>query len=348
MEPLLILENAMRFILFVGLSFIASHAISQTSIDGIWEGELAVNADTSIIVHFTLTTAADGTRAAVLNAPDQPALTDIAASSVALDADRLSIEVPSITGSYEGRFSQGQFEGTWSQQGSSFPLILSPYVAPSLDEEDNRRLTGSWVGSLKPIPNSDFEIAVVMRFEAGESGEFNAYFDSPDQGARDITMQDLALEGDVFSASISRIGARFSGDLGADFIDGSITQQGQQMALRLERGEYTSKGLELSAEASTALGGRWQGSLETPAGVLTLVMRFETSAQGVVEGFMDSPDQGAEGIPITAVTYDAGSVVITIGAVNGAFTATLEEDQLNGNWSQGGASMPLVLDRSPQ
>ena len=109
----------------------------------------------------------------------------------------------------------------------------------------------------------------------------------------------------------------------------------------------------LVAQEDERLVGNWRGGLEVGGGAsLTIVFNISQDADGAFTGTMDSPDQGAIGIPLTSVTIEGSSVTVSIQVIQGTYTGTLsdEGDQLSGTWSQGPASLALTLvkgDPSP-
>jgi fermentation-respiration switch protein FrsA (DUF1100 family) len=123
---------------------------------GAWAGTLDSGAGTLRIV-FHLTPADDGL-GATMDSPDQGAY-GIAAGPVTLDGSRLRIEVPVVSGHYEGTIAAGgaRIDGTWHQAGMSFPLLLEP----SADAEASRPQEPE-----KPYPYE----AVEVEFESVASG----------------------------------------------------------------------------------------------------------------------------------------------------------------------------------
>ena len=96
-------------------------------ITGDWQGALKVNRqELRLIVHIEKGdhTAWKATLASIDQSPDRGAT--IAAESVTLAANQLTINVPAIHGSYAGTLSAGgnSIAGTWTQ-GSSLPLDLT-------------------------------------------------------------------------------------------------------------------------------------------------------------------------------------------------------------------------------
>jgi pimeloyl-ACP methyl ester carboxylesterase len=93
--------------------------------------------------------------------------------------------------------------------------------------------------------------------------------------------------------------------------------------------------------------GVWWGTLTAGAQRLRLVVRLQRDADGQLRGTIDSLDQGATGIPISAITVEGNTIRVRSDAVQGEFVGTLSEDgkQVAGVWKQGGQELPLTLTR---
>jgi len=62
---------------------------------------------------------------------------------------------------------------------------------------------------------------------------------------------------------------------------------------------------------------------------------------------MDSPDQGAENIPVSKVTFENGKLHLESKVIMGTYDGTLKPDgSIEGTWQQSGLSFPLVLKRT--
>jgi len=102
------------------------------------------------------------------------------------------------------------------------------------------------------------------------------------------------------------------------------------------------------AQELPSLAGDWSGTLGAGgAGTLRIVFRLVGSEDGSLGATLDSPDQGAFGIAAGPVTIDGRSVRIEVEAVGGHYEGVLSEDgtRLDGTWHQGGASLPLALEK---
>lgn len=103
-------------------------------------------------------------------------------------------------------------------------------------------------------------------------------------------------------------------------------------------------GVSLSAQD---LSGQWLGTLQLPMGKLRLVFHLSPKADGYT-ATMDSPDQGAKGIPVSLVTFNAPTLTLEVAAAQIKYTGTYENNQIKGTFVQGGLSLPLELSKSSE
>ncbi|MFO7675117.1 MAG: alpha/beta fold hydrolase [bacterium] len=90
--------------------------------------------------------------------------------------------------------------------------------------------------------------------------------------------------------------------------------------------------------------GTWLGTLD--AGAARLRVAFNIRCEdGVLSATLDSPDQGARGIPVAGVEFKGGKLTLDVAVVGGNFEGRLEGDRLSGRWRQGGGEFPLELTR---
>jgi hypothetical protein len=91
--------------------------------------------------------------------------------------------------------------------------------------------------------------------------------------------------------------------------------------------------------------GTWKGTLE--AARLTVVFHIASTPEGGFSATMDSPDQGARGIPVSRVTFADSTLTLVVEAVRGEFQGRIGPDgKFSGQWRQGGAALPLILERA--
>lgn len=92
--------------------------------------------------------------------------------------------------------------------------------------------------------------------------------------------------------------------------------------------------------------GYWQGTLTiSEAMKLRAGVTIERGADGALTGTFDSIDQNAFGIPLAAIELKDGELAFTVPAVSGAYRGKWDAAARawNGTFTQGGASLPLVL-----
>jgi len=94
--------------------------------------------------------------------------------------------------------------------------------------------------------------------------------------------------------------------------------------------------------------GTWEGVLDTGGPGLHLVLHVAAAEDGGLTGTLDSPDQGATGIPASEVSVSDGEIRFAVERIGMAYTATLSEDgaTLSGTFTQGAASIPLEMRRT--
>ena len=93
--------------------------------------------------------------------------------------------------------------------------------------------------------------------------------------------------------------------------------------------------------------GTWQGTLKVQTMELRVVFHFQTDSTGAMKATLDSPDQGARGIPIDNVSTRLDSVILTISAIGGSYEGITQpgDSVITGTWKQGGSALPLDIHR---
>ena len=90
--------------------------------------------------------------------------------------------------------------------------------------------------------------------------------------------------------------------------------------------------------------GDWEGYLDAGAAKLKLVLHV-IRKDSALRATLDSPDQGATGLPVDSITLESGSVVFEMNSLGGRYEGELSKDdsQIEGKWMQGGQTFPLIL-----
>ena len=259
---------------------------------GTWQGKLAIDQATQITIQFILSKKTDGTYTAVVNSPEG-SIKNVAASAVKYSNGKLDIDVASLSGAYRGTVGKGTITGEWHQQGSTFPLVLTPYKKP--DAASLKPLLGEWVSRLKVT--EELSVLVVYHFDYTKDGKFVSTFDQPDQGIKGYEISDVSLEGDHVRFRIPIANSEYNGTLSNNTITGIYKVSGRELPQVLKKEKYMPEPaqIDLSADAMKQLLGRWAGQITN----LTVVFRFERDAAGKPVVFIDSPDQRVNGLPVT-------------------------------------------------
>ncbi|MDD4993277.1 MAG: alpha/beta fold hydrolase [Paludibacter sp.] len=114
----------------------------------------------------------------------------------------------------------------------------------------------------------------------------------------------------------------------------------------MKRNLFISLLLTISAFGfSQDITGDWNGALKVGGMQLRLVFHI-TKTDAVYSATMDSPDQGAKGIPMSKVTYGNQILTVEMAAANINYSGTFDnKETVTGTFNQGGQSFPLVLTR---
>lgn len=323
---------------------------------GDWQGKLQMDASNALTVRFTFTKAANGTYTAVLNSPDNPAVKDTTVSGVTWDGTNLKLAVPSLSGAYAGALKAGKIGGQWTQPGAALPLELSPYQKPVMTADVVRPFVGAWTGKLELAAQKQ---TLVLQFKQGAGGALEGTFGIPDQGMTQ-PMTDVRLENGelAFRAIQGRID--FKGKIAAGKLVGKLKVPSPAappdgIDMSFDRGDYKPApvALALSAEAIAKLKGKWNGvvSATNPQNGqkidIPVVVRFETNAKGEHNGFLDSPNQGVNGMIMTFAALEGDKFTARIATAQVEYVGTVTGNKIGGEWAQGGQRLPLELTKAP-
>lgn len=91
--------------------------------------------------------------------------------------------------------------------------------------------------------------------------------------------------------------------------------------------------------------GAWEGKLETGAATLRVVINVSGEASGNLRATLDSPDQGAFGVPVTSVSFADGELRCSVEQIGATYRGKLDESahRIDGYWSQLGMQYSLNL-----
>jgi hypothetical protein len=113
----------LSLLIMVPYTLSAQSAYAKKNVAGSWMGKLSADG-MELRVVFNLKLTGKDSLTVTLDSPDQGAK-DIPGGPVTLDKQKLVIQAPSINGEYSGVvISDSTIDGTWTQNGGTFPLNL--------------------------------------------------------------------------------------------------------------------------------------------------------------------------------------------------------------------------------
>lgn len=209
---------------------------------------------------------------------------------------------------------------------------------------------GHWEGTLQ-VPNREIQIVVDLAQDA--KGVWIGTFSQVTQNAPSVPLADIKVDDKNVKFRIAAGGAN------APDFDCSLENPGSMRCTLTTPGGALTSTMKRTGEAkvelpksspavSAELEGNWEGTLETPGGVLRLVVHFKNQPDKTVKATLDSPDQSSMDLPLTDIVQKGPAVEFQLRLVNGGFKGTLNKEgtQLGGEWTQGGNSLPLTLKKS--
>lgn len=218
-------------------------------------------------------------------------------------------------------------------------------------------VTGNWTGTLDV---GTVKLRLGFRISKDASGGLTAKMDSLDQGARNLPVDAVTVNAKTLRLEVKSVNGVYEGTLDAAETKaiGQWTQGPQSLPLVLEKRLGTDSAFAAeklspadqaaNQQAALKVAGTWNGALATGTVSLRLRLNLSKSATGAATGTMDSLDQGANGIPLSAITLKAGKVRFEAKGIGGIYEGTLAADgaTLNGQWRQGGQTLPLEFKKA--
>lgn len=106
--------------------------------------------------------------------------------------------------------------------------------------------------------------------------------------------------------------------------------------------------LSAMARGAQTVEGDWEGHLKAGPQELRVVLHIAPGEKGGWRATMDSPDQGAKGIPIDSISISGSTVKFESQAIHGAFSGEVDPKYttISGTWTQGPGSLPLTFTRA--
>lgn len=102
-----------------------------------------------------------------------------------------------------------------------------------------------------------------------------------------------------------------------------------------------------SLQAQDSIEGDWEGAIVVQGQEIGIIVHF-SSADGAPDGTIDVPTQGASGLPLHDVLFDAPGVHFEMlsGPGLATFDGTVKGDSIEGSFTQSGISGTFSLSRT--
>lgn len=197
---------------------------------------------------------------------------------------------------------------------ASIGIVLAAPAAA----QDAPDIAGDWHGAIA-APTGDITMAIhVTRGEDGAlAGEIENYDQNPGDGA---AFSEIAVADGKLTFKVQRVNATYEGvwNEAAQQWQGTLTQ-GQAMPLNFARGAPAPK------PVIEGLDGVWVGTIERNGVSLRQVLNVRTVEQGTF-ALYSSPDQMANGLPVSDLTRDGQAVTLSVMRGMAKFAGTRSDD----------------------
>jgi hypothetical protein len=223
-------------------------------------------------------------------------------------------------------------------------LLMAALIFSGVSVAHAQNVAGDWVGTLH-TGGGDLHLA--LHITQSNDGVYQGSMDSIDQNAKGIPLSAIALKDSNLTFEAPSVQGSYTGKVAADSneIDGAWTQ-GTPLPLNFTRAKPAPDKPGPDRAKPSDIDGDWSGTLDTGSAKLRLVFHIVNTSAGLA-ATLDNPDQGATGIPVTTVTRKDFELKMELKQIGGVYDGKISADRstINGTWSQGANSFPLVLKR---
>jgi hypothetical protein len=150
----------------------------------------------------------------------------IKVDSLSTSGNSLSFAIKQLDVTYQGSIGSSSISGTFTQHGTSIPLVLYPSSMGTTD------LAGAWLATLT-TPNGSLLLGLRITHDA--NGQLQATLDSPYQNAFNITVANITAQSGRLMFDLPSINASFQGIIGTNAIGGTFTQNNSSLPLIFTR-----------------------------------------------------------------------------------------------------------------
>jgi hypothetical protein len=220
---------------------------------------------------------------------------------------------------------------------------------PALLAQSTTAGSGHWEGAIQ-LPDNKLEIQVDL---ANEDGKWTGAITVPAQKLNAFPLGDITVQGTsvrfvmkglpgepVFRGTLSQNGQSITGD----FNQGSAS-----FPFELRRsGEAKIAAPAKSTPVAKELIGTWEGTLDAGEKTFRLALKLSNGPDGNGAGTLVSVDQGNAEFPVTTIVQSGSDLKFDVKTINGSYVGQVSQgkDQLEGKWTQHGATFPLTFKRA--
>ncbi|MGD0787219.1 MAG: alpha/beta fold hydrolase [Terracidiphilus sp.] len=208
------------------------------------------------------------------------------------------------------------------------------------------QIAGDWQGTLN-AGGTPFRIA--WHVTAAKDGRLTSTLDNIDQGIFAIPVKSIALNSSRLTLTVDDViqvngeSVNLRGTLEGTIDKNSTELKGTWTQIEPEQppAELSLKRLPAPTGANPAvppgIAGAWQGTLTVGSVQLRQVLHISAAKDGTLTATMDSVDQGAFGIPVSAITLSDSRLKLTLDSIHGVYAGAVNKDatEIDGTWSQG-------------
>jgi uncharacterized protein len=222
-------------------------------------------------------------------------------------------------------------------------ILISLFALASGCAVRAQDIAGDWQGTLK---DGASELRLVVHITKDDNGALKASMDSIDQAANGIPISSISLKDSKLSFTSAAVQGSYEGTVNKDATEIAGTwSQGTPLPLNFTRAAKRAEG-EKPVKPSD-IDGTWAGVIDTGTSKLRIVFHITNTADGLA-ATIDSPDQGAKGLPVTIVTRNGSALKLELKQAGAVFEGKIDDNltTIDGTWSQGGGSVPLIVKRA--
>ena len=210
--------------------------------------------------------------------------------------------------------------------------------------------SGHWDGT---IHAPTMEVVIGIDLAPNAKGQLTGTFAQPAEGIKGLPLSEVTVKGQsirlllkagsgggTFEGTVSADGKSIAGD----FI---MAEGGHALPFTLTRtGAASIAPAPKSPPIAKALEGSWNGTLDAGGRQMRVVVKMANQPDGTSMGTIMSVDGTGVEIPI-AIAQKGSEVSLAAATVGASYSGVLNAaaTEIAGNWTQGGAVLPLTLRR---